>query len=329
MKCEQVTFLQGAGADSMPISSSGTPPFLPSNGTPTPAPSSEAGPPMDGSPACGCMKGMLGCSTHPSTPAEWIASMRASLARILAPPVEARESTANAPGFIGRCYESPVSYDPATSSWKTPQTSFLGGSEPSLGTWPSSGMMQNGLSWPLARLVPRINGIAGGASVPTPTTQDNAQVKGQYANPKSGTTLGGYARMWGTPRASDGMQHPMRDPEKIGNPRGRLEDQVAIWTTPCADDTGHRKAKYAQGGSPLSFQAGGRLNPEWVAWLMGWPLPATKLNASEMAKYLSARRRPGKSSAVPLEAAPPPVSRPGEPPIPSPSPPTPLKGMTP
>lgn len=27
-----------------------------------------------------------------------------------------------------------------------------------------------------------------------------------------------------------------------------------LWTTPCADDTGDRKGKYAQGGSPLSYQ---------------------------------------------------------------------------
>ena len=71
------------------------------------------------------------------------------------------------------------------------------------------------------------------------------------------------------------------------------------WTTPCADDTGHRKAKFAQGGSPLSFQAGGSLNPTWVAWLMGWPLEATRLKPSEMAKFPSARRRPGKSSEAP------------------------------
>lgn len=28
----------------------------------------------------------------------------------------------------------------------------------------------------------------------------------------------------------------------------------SLWTTPCADDTGDRKSKYAQGGSPLSYQ---------------------------------------------------------------------------
>jgi hypothetical protein len=35
---------------------------------------------------------------------------------------------------------------------------------------------------------------------------------------------------------------------------------------------GHRKDKYAQGGTDLSCQAGGKLNPTWVEWLMGWPI---------------------------------------------------------
>jgi hypothetical protein len=50
-----------------------------------------------------------------------------------------------------------------------------------------------------------------------------------------------------------------------------------LWTTPVADDTGHRKARYSQGGTPLSFQAGGHLNPSWIEWLMGYPTGHTEL----------------------------------------------------
>tara|TARA_R110002110_G_scaffold397727_1_gene613057 strand:- start:117 stop:884 length:768 start_codon:yes stop_codon:yes gene_type:complete len=49
------------------------------------------------------------------------------------------------------------------------------------------------------------------------------------------------------------------------------------WTTPCADDTGARKKKYVQGGTALSMQAKGQLNPPWVEWLMGWPIGWTDL----------------------------------------------------
>jgi len=76
-----------------------------------------------------------------------------------------------------------------------------------------------------------------------------------------------------------------------------LEEYVAVWptptgggaeqlsntlvTTPTADDTGHRKKPYSQGGEPLSYQVGGQLNPTWVEWLMGFPVGWTDLRDLE------------------------------------------------
>ena len=40
----------------------------------------------------------------------------------------------------------------------------------------------------------------------------------------------------GTPRCADGMKGDLRDPESVGNPRGRLEDQIAILPTLRAGD---------------------------------------------------------------------------------------------
>lgn len=51
-----------------------------------------------------------------------------------------------------------------------------------------------------------------------------------------------------------------------------LSTAAKNWTTPCAADTGDRKKKYSQGGSALSYQAKGRLNPDWVCTLMGVPV---------------------------------------------------------
>ena len=45
----------------------------------------------------------------------------------------------------------------------------------------------------------------------------------------------GSALLLGTPRAADGMQSPLRDTEAIGNPRGRLEDQIALLKTPTSN----------------------------------------------------------------------------------------------
>jgi DNA (cytosine-5)-methyltransferase 1 len=40
----------------------------------------------------------------------------------------------------------------------------------------------------------------------------------------------------GTPRCADGMRNDLRDPDNIGNPRGRLEDQVSLLPTPVTTD---------------------------------------------------------------------------------------------
>jgi len=69
----------------------------------------------------------------------------------------------------------------------------------------------------------------------------------------------------------------------------------ANWPTPVSDDTSHRKAKYAQGGTALSTKAGGQLNPEWVEWLMGWPLGWTDLKPLEMDKSHSVQQPLGDS----------------------------------
>jgi hypothetical protein len=45
-----------------------------------------------------------------------------------------------------------------------------------------------------------------------------------------------------------------------------------FWPTPVADDTGHRRKPFAQGGVSLSHVLGGRANPDWIDWLMGFPV---------------------------------------------------------
>ena len=69
---------------------------------------------------------------------------------------------------------SPVlfaSYDPATSSWRTPQGCLMGGLTEFSGTWPTSGMMRNGSAYLLQPLVLPMFGIGCGL-VPTPGAND-------------------------------------------------------------------------------------------------------------------------------------------------------------
>jgi hypothetical protein len=78
-----------------------------------------------------------------------------------------------------------------------------------------------------------------------------------------------------------------------GNELGRAVNNLTkdgLYTTPCADDTGHRKEKYAQGGTALSTQVGGSLNPPWVEWLMGWTIGWTDCAPLGTDKYQRLRQ---------------------------------------
>jgi hypothetical protein len=50
------------------------------------------------------------------------------------------------------------------------------------------------------------------------------------------------------------------------------EHESFFWPTPVADDTGHRRRPFAQGGVSLSHVVGGPTNPSWIEWLMGFPM---------------------------------------------------------
>ena len=123
---------------------------------------------------------------------------------------------------------------------------------------------------------------------PTPTTQDNNQIKGKD---KRGTTLGGAVRNWPTPTASDSQGGP----RQMDGKRGRaLKDLTnPTWPTPSARD---HKGGYIGGrirNGKVSFDTldvavqhisnkdkkSGTLNPDWVEWLMGVPTGWTDLGS--------------------------------------------------
>ena len=174
-------------------------------------------------------------------------------------PARAQDSTENARVFGPNTHDSLASFDPATSSWRTSQLSLLGGLDEFSETWPRSGMTRSGTAYRLQPLAPLTGGTASG--------------------------------LWPTPRVSaNENRQTKRTPSQIAGTHGRsLAAEVCeaeltkdgLYTTPCADDTGHRKGKYAQGGTPLSAQAGGKLNPSWVEWLMGFPPGWTSLTFPE------------------------------------------------
>jgi len=287
MKCEHYTYSPEQEVDSSQTLSLGIPQSPPSSGTPTPAQPSDPVQPMDGSPACMCTREIFGCSNHPNTPAEWIAYMRDSLVRILALQEKERELQELEAASIPKSCEQLTLFALDLFTSKTPLPYA-----PEAGMWYLANWWREDTptvteSLPRLMLEPITGGIDGGAWLPTPTTQDNNQIKGKG---KRGTTLGGpnqrdskgnlalpaYAAQYPTPKSRD-----FRTGDKTKGSLRRM-----------------RKSKPGAIGPDLNdvVAPGGQLNPPWVAWLMGWPLGHTKLNASEMDKYLSARRRRGNSS---------------------------------
>ena len=175
-------------------------------------------------------------------------------------------------------------YDLATSSWRTAQCSLIEDWGECLATWPRSGMTRGGLCWELPTSERRTSATESGFW-PTPTTQDNVQIRGMGSaanSPSRGTTLGGAVRLWPTPQASDNRPRATANSIdrriQIGK-QVSLEAAVKFWPTPTAHNAKEAAfpSEYTRNMPTLAAQAGGQLNPTWVEWLMGWPLGWTDL----------------------------------------------------
>ncbi len=197
MNSKQCTYLQDAEVDYLPTSSLDTSQLSLLSGINMPAKSSEKEHQTDGSLACECGKGMLDCLIHPSTPDNWIASMRDSLALILALP-ENKQALALKQEVASTVKPSAslASFDPATCSWKTLQTSLLTDSEPYSQTFPRSGMTRNGFVYELP-IVGRLTKETGGGYLPTPTAHDAK--KGAYPSEYNRNTPGIAVILGGKP----------------------------------------------------------------------------------------------------------------------------------
>jgi hypothetical protein len=116
---------------------------------------------------------------------------------------------------------------------------------------------------------------------------------------------------WPTPDTCAGGTGP----SQMKRNQPRLQDVVERFATPNARDwkeqtlsialaNAHQdKKKSRQLPRQLSAEFpemhGGRLNPTWVEWLMGWPLEHTALKPSETAKSPNAVQQHGECSEVP------------------------------
>jgi DNA (cytosine-5)-methyltransferase 1 len=177
----------------------------------------------------------------------------------------------------------------------------------SLETLPKSGMTRNGRLFQQPVLEPLID--ATESSVwPTPTTQEvehpNATwVKEGQKLRRIGKGIRGHSmgladsvRMWPTPRVTGSGEDIAKIQQRFRNGliyKQRLEEAVALYPTMSASgmgNTGSRQIlqRRVESGDmtetelkAMSAGNGGRLNPTWVEWLMGFPLGWTDLEDSE------------------------------------------------
>lgn len=166
-------------------------------------------------------------------------------------------SRANALAYGQSSPELLAKYDRATQSWRTSQLSLVetkaGGLAEYSGTWPRSGMTRSGTAYRLAPLV-RLTDATGCGLWPTPRA-NNAEKRGVVANePRNG--LPAAVRYWPTPCARD-----YRMGDKPESRRARMK-ALGVWHSPNLNDV---------------VAPGGRLNPAWVEWLMGFPIGYTDL----------------------------------------------------
>ena len=302
MTCELLTFSPEPVAASWQTSSSDTSQSLPLSGSPTPAKS--------------CASDSLGCESSramcdPWTSREsWLASMRCALdflVRTSAQQERAQALEASAAAFIEKSCEQLTLFGPSGCFLKTAPSSEPEAGTSSLVTWWRADIPGAMDSLPRLMLAPRTSEIGGGAlqGVPTPTVCGNYNRKG--ASPTSGDGLAARASMWPTPTKSDGCGGPGHSGRAGGL---NLRTAAATWPTPVASDwrsgmtseaTASKNSRPlreqviwrspntvdAKGGTRkpgLCHQAGGALNPEWVEWLMGWPIGHTELKHWATAK---------------------------------------------
>lgn len=143
--------------------------------------------------------------------------------------------------------------DPDTVFWKTSQDYLVppagvgrGTSARYSETWPKAGMMLDGACY-RRRSWERTISESGSGLWPTP--------KGSHSGPD-------FARI---NRAKSGG-------DDLATAVARLEK----WPTPAARDY-RSPNKNDNMGDQLPNRVGGMLNPEWVEWLMGWPIGWTEL----------------------------------------------------
>ena len=231
-----------------------------------------------------------------------------------------------------RWRESLAKLDQDTLLWKIPQCSLLEDLEQSLEIWPRWGSMRNGECFPqpmLGRITnenefgyvpnnktffhtPCTTEMDGGSNsrkalkkrikFPTPIASDCMNRNSLAELKRKTITLATMAahNVWPTPDANCGQRGTQPNwtaKRKSGHPAQYTINQAVrdSYATPTArmwKDNGTSPSELNRNSETLAVQAGGKLNPMWVEWLMGWSLGWTDLKPLEMDKSHFVQQQP-------------------------------------
>jgi len=239
----------------------------------------------------------------------------AFLAKTLAQREKAQESMEKTQDSGEKWRGSFVKYDPDSSLWRTHQCSLLGGLDEFSETWPQWGLMRDGECWEQQMLAQTIRGTESGLSEKwaTPTTMDKLPPKSQQALLKEAT----FARpgrskpanlrdqvsnMQNWPTPTSHMAKETNAPSEHNRNTPTLTAQVN-WPTPrtkgmCGGSGSWdllNKNTTKEEARQMGAGNGGKLNPTWVEWLMGWPPGWTDLKPLETDKSHCVPQQHGES----------------------------------
>jgi hypothetical protein len=244
--------------------------------------------------------------------------LEASRARTSAQQGKELELTAPALACGNSSHASFARFDPLSSSWKTPHASLFEELSECSVTWPAWATWDLTGCWaqttPSGVLAIRAQITSGNESGslrwPTPRASegnggDYQYDRGNHSKPRP--TLKGAVKRFPTPRAADGAHLGTKVTpttlRRLEAGQANLSEAVLETTrfpTPCARDWKSGKGRQENNGhSPqLPEVIGGQLNPDWVEWLMGWPIGWTALKPLETARFHEWLQWHSKSSIV-------------------------------
>ena len=116
-------------------------------------------------------------------------------------------------------------------------------------------------------------GIWGACDVGAPHKRDRVFILAYGGNVGGGTDLSGDI-----PDADRSGQQERR---LQGSHQFNLHKYIALFPTPTVTWNNNRKGSSPKAGDGLATAVGGKLNPMWVEWLMGFPIGWTGCDASE------------------------------------------------